>query len=186
MTRVELFKFIKKYKSRDRTGASAAYDDVIAGALILQFVVFLLIQDSMSPDETPFRESFYPSPARHLICSFYVVPRGSSAFSSVRYARRTGNRQSCCALPESRIISNSRGPFTRFVNGIKKSGGVIKRGGRRQRDANSRSERRYCSLDSVSLRRAMEYLGWKTTPWQLAMSFRIIYVYMLRVCVCQL
>ncbi|EFN62935.1 hypothetical protein EAG_15828 [Camponotus floridanus] len=41
----------------DRLGMGGCTRNVIASALILQFVVFLLIQDSMSPDETSFRES---------------------------------------------------------------------------------------------------------------------------------
>lgn len=78
----------------------------------------------MSPDETPFRESF--SPLQDVIL---FVPstscQGSSAFSSARNDMhdrpKTGSTLGPTkhALSKSRIISNSCGPFSRFENKVK-------------------------------------------------------------------
>ncbi|KYM94537.1 hypothetical protein ALC62_14980, partial [Cyphomyrmex costatus] len=74
----------------------------ITTALILQFVVFLLIQDSMSPDDTPFRES--------------------SARDDMHDGPETGCTlvgPSKYSFSKSHIISNSCGPFSRCKNIIK-------------------------------------------------------------------
>lgn len=62
----------------------------VATALISQFVVLLLIQDSMSPDETSFRESFLFSFQDVILFVPSMLCRGPPASSSVCYGMHDG------------------------------------------------------------------------------------------------
>lgn len=119
----------------------------------------------MSLDETPFQES--SSPLRAVILfvpSTSCREREGENLPPFRPTTCTADRKLVEPVllsrspSQPRIISNSRGPFSRFENGIKKSGRMIERerAGRRQRNANSPYERRisvlFADADSVSQR----------------------------------